>query len=772
MSNPQSTKTPAPPLKPQIQNPKSASRSAIQRHGSTAGSPGKIVTYANRWRENYNPLRQLSIAIAVSLLERGQRGDMALLQWTFRFTERRYPILASVLSRCESPLLNFDWEIKLKDEFPSAPPVKSNPQSAIPNPQSFADMAEAQRQTLKAAYERLDNLMDAIRHLHLAEFRGYAHLQKHRDPDGNVYHLETLDQWCICRDGLYGDWWWNPDSRSLTMPALVLGEEYHIGGEQLPLADFIIREVHRPIDEIGLINFVRANLCEKDWDAFIEIYGIPGGVVVMPPNVPEGKESEYESAAQQVAEGGSGAIPSGADYKANDGPRGVDPFTPRLQHLDEQVVLAGTGGKLTMLAESGSGTLAGGAHTDTFEDIAAARAAKISERFQRDFDAEVLAREHPGQPILAYFHLGKADVNSAETLAFKRDLIKGLAGHELLSRVLANQVDLKETVRDVGVPVNEEYTEPYVPVAESNGALVTGATIKDPQGDIVGGTTSAATSDPSDSPPPSDPSDPSHQSHQSHPYPITNRSTSSPLEASGKRLVVEALKAEFEHLNERLAAIAEITDPETQKRKLSEVLVDLDRFEKDLAKDPAVAQAIYKILSAGVATGLTLQNKVTNRLILNSAEQPRDSLGKWVDENGGGLSESDNIKRGNNALQRSLGQKADVQKAMYRPEVGEIIFPWGHEGTKAKDFEDGGGISKMQRKHPDELQALPVTLAKGRIIPHDEFPETKRFVIHGNNLAVLSKVNDRKAWAVTHFEDPRKIRELEKNSRPSWMAGK
>jgi hypothetical protein len=30
--------------------------------------------------------------------------------------------------------------------------------------------------------------------------------------------------------------------------------------------------------------------------------------------------------------------------------------------------------------------------------------------------------------------------------------------------------------------------------------------------------------------------------------------------------------------------------------------------------------------------------------------QPRDSLGKWVDENGGGLSIQDNIARGNNAF--------------------------------------------------------------------------------------------------------------------------
>jgi hypothetical protein len=68
---------------------------------------------------------------------------------------------------------------------------------------------------------------------------------------------------------------------------------------------------------------------------------------------------------------------------------------------------------------------------------------------------------------------------------------------------------------------------------------------------------------------------------------------------------VEALQSEFEALNARLNAIAEIEDPETQKRKLAAVLAEMDKFEADLAKDPAVAQAIYKILAAGMGNGLT-----------------------------------------------------------------------------------------------------------------------------------------------------------------------
>ena len=282
-------------------------------------------------------------------------------------------------------------------------------------------MAEQQLRTLDTAYNAIDNLRDAILHLHLGFFRGYSHLQKHRNGDGDVYHLECLAQWCICRDGLAGNWWWNPDSRSTSAPLQFLGQKFCIGGDNLPLEDFIILECERPIDEVGLVDTVRRGLCEKDWDAFIEIYGVPGGVVEMPGNVPPGKESEYETAAKSVAEGATGAIPSGSKYYPNDHPRGVDPFTPRMKHLDEALILAGTGGMLTMMTESNAGT--GGSmrgssrvHDKTFGEIADGRARKIAEIFQREFDAEVLNNHHAGEPHLVYFDFGAEEEEDISAL--------------------------------------------------------------------------------------------------------------------------------------------------------------------------------------------------------------------------------------------------------------------------------------------------------------------------------------------------------------------
>ena len=442
----------------------------IVRHGSVAakvpvpGKPGQIVSATNRWRENYNPLRGLNMRRAVELLELGQRGDYAYLQWAYRFCERRNPTLSGVVSRCEAPLMSFDWSIKV---IPEAPRGMSEAE--------FKKKSQAQKEALEDAYNLVDNIREAIMHLHMADFRGYAHLQKHRNADGDVTHFECLDQWCICRDGLNGNWWWNPDSRSTSMPLQFLGEDYCIGGETLPLADFIIREVVRPIDEIGLVNTVRRALVEKDYDAYIEIYGVPSGVVIMPPGVPAGSETQYETSATKVAEGASGALPYGSDYKANVPPRSQDPFNPRLDNLDAQLVLAATGGKLTMLTERAAGQTRGNSrvHDETFGQIASGRAQNISELFQRCHDAEVLSRagllnDGEGKP-LAYFSFGGEEETDVSALCTDV-LTLSQAGKNVNTEFLSEKTGYQFDEDSEPQPQTEEQPNNPLPQRNTNNA--------------------------------------------------------------------------------------------------------------------------------------------------------------------------------------------------------------------------------------------------------------------------------------------------------------
>ncbi len=71
--------------------------------------------------------------------------------------------------------------------------------------------------------------------------------------------------------------------------------------------------------------------------------------------------------------------------------------------LDEQITIAATGGLLTMLTEAGSGTLAGGAHQDTFLQIAKSDAVTLAGVLQNAIDVPLLEQHFPGQPIQAYF---------------------------------------------------------------------------------------------------------------------------------------------------------------------------------------------------------------------------------------------------------------------------------------------------------------------------------------------------------------------------------
>jgi phage gp29-like protein len=320
---------------------------------------------------------------AVSLLEQGQRGEFADLHWSYEFIEQTDPDLLALVERRTAALLEMDWNIKtVPEEFRGYD----------------ADLAARQADALRAAYDRIDNLYEAIEHLEMAAFRGFAIAQPHLDNGGAITHLECLDQWNFVRDGRYGRWGWNPSGRCVgfaqVAPADVLDAE-----------QFIIRTVRRPIDRIGFIKFVRSNLSEKDWDGYIEIFGIPGAFVIGPPDVPKEKEKEYVQAAEDAAEGGGGYLPNGSDVKFPSDVRSVQPFEVRLDWLSKKLVLAGTGGMLTMLTESGSGTLAGGAHTETFKAIGRAEAQRISEILQRAIDRRVLDAVSPGKPRLAYFDM-------------------------------------------------------------------------------------------------------------------------------------------------------------------------------------------------------------------------------------------------------------------------------------------------------------------------------------------------------------------------------
>ena len=350
------------------------------------------ATAMNSFREQYNPLTGLDLNRAKMLLHAAQRGLCADLQWTYKFIEERDSTLLALVERRASALLQLDYHCH------PCPPHR------LP-PGATSAEADAQVSALRAAYERLENLREAIEFLALASFRGFSHLEKIFDDAGAITLLSPVEQWHWTRKTLHSPWLYNP-------AALQTNE-----GLPVDLSRFVIREVPRPINPLALVTFVRKGLSQKNWDAFIEVYGIPGAVVIGYPGMPKDEEPDMAVTAADISKGGSGYLPNGSDVRFSESPTEIGPFKEHLRNLDEHLVLAGTGGLLTMLAVSGAGTLAGLAHQKTFEVIARAEARKISEVFQRQFDAAILDAQFPGRPHLAYFELaGNEDPDTAEVI--------------------------------------------------------------------------------------------------------------------------------------------------------------------------------------------------------------------------------------------------------------------------------------------------------------------------------------------------------------------
>lgn len=399
--------------------------------------PDSLVRQSNFWRDNYNPLRGLTIARLMALFEQAERGAFAEIQLTLRKTEKRFPVLKGFKEKLLSHLLELDGRVRILEQLPAG---------ATPA------MAERQRRFLQSRYDLLRNFKGSLAQIALADLRGYAVLQKHRHADGPhagaVAELYWLEPWCWAREGFYGDFYYNENSQfgvGLGNCQAILGEGCRIGSAALPRADFIIREAESPLYEIALIAFVNWLMARRDYAAFTEIFGLPSAVVILPPNIAPGKEAEYQAAADRVAHGASGALPAGSDAKfPAQGVRGETPYEAFCDAQEKDLVLAGTGGQLTMLSQpTGLGKGASEEHDAAWAKIAVIKAVDINETLQRDFDAPELAAAFPGEPVCVAFALLTQDnedvgalldnVVKAESVGLQTDAaeISGRAGMKL-----------------------------------------------------------------------------------------------------------------------------------------------------------------------------------------------------------------------------------------------------------------------------------------------------------------------------------------------------
>lgn len=129
----------------------------------------------------------------------------------------------------------------------------------------------------------------------------------------------------------------------------------------------------------------------------------------------------------------------------------------------------------------------------------------------------------------------------------------------------------------------------------------------------------------------------------------------------------------------------------------------------------------------------------------------QDQFGHLPDEHGR-VSATNNMARGHRVIRflRQPGQQ--VEKAMFRPDVGWVGMEYGKP-----DHDTGWGNSHIESKHGKAaLAKVPAIIQHGTLHTHEK-EENKRYLFHGDDLLILKRISGRQAWTVTSFEDPTRI---------------
>ena len=516
----------------------------------------RLMSRRDRWRDRLNPLRGLSVQNVITWLDMYQAGVTANLEWIYQKIEGLDPDLIGLLDSTNSALVQLNWHVKTVD---------GDVRRAA---QWDKVLAAEQQNALYEFYNGVTNLSGTLEALAMAKYRGYAHVQINAENQW-LREFEPLDQWNVCRDGYKGDWFWNPDARQTYANSLP-------PENLLDARCYLIIDTMRPIDAIAVLKYLRAMLSQKDWDAYVEIYGIPSWIIEMPANVPPGKEQDYAERAAEVAAGGSGAIPNGSKATAAAYPNGEPPFRPHLDYWSEKLILAGTGGLLTSLSmPQGIGRGATDAHQETFSRIGRARAKLVSEEFQKKIDQQILEQRFKGRPHLAYF-----EFDSQETLDPGQ-----VADHFVKIRQAGFQGDPQQFQDRTGYRVTISTTPPPGEAAGSSGQAP-GETLR------------------------------SRASAAARLSPMTNGAATAAndaLAAKAAKAYAEATRLGFKPLAQAIWPLLDIEDPNALSAALEAVL----KQYPDLAKSVLASDANVKVLTetnaAAAANGLLAGAKKAKR---------------------------------------------------------------------------------------------------------------------------------------------------------------
>lgn len=678
--------------------------------------------------DRYNPIAGLSLLEAQQIYDGARCGDYYRIQYIYQEIERTDPTLLTCVERRVSAISGLGWRVS-----PTAGDIDS-------------ELADEQRDALTGYFRDIVNLPECVEHLALAFFRGYAHAILRGDA------FDLLPSWAIGRDMQTREWLWRPQGR---------------GGETLPLeTDGLVTVVHdRPIDYPALSIYIRSALAERDWGRFVERYGLPPCTLISPPDATPEQAEEFRRAAEAAADGLSMSLPSGSQVSFAAEARGVNPFLEFVQHQQKQIVLLATGGTLTSLAESGTGTLAGNAQMDVWREIVRRDAELIGNALHRSIAIPYLRRMFPGQPIAAEFSLGR-DAEPTPTEMF-----------ELAAKAVA-----------AGYRISRDE------LSEATGYTLEDAQPSQPGNGGFGGF--AANTDAGRAENRCKPiANPLQNARSDLDGENTAEGARGPQIANFGVLAETALQKDLDPVLSELSELGNLPEEE-QRRRAAKLL---DRLTEDAPSADSLSDVMELAMACSVSENETIKNddresdgkfakKGTGDRTGKAEEQEasedvsesqeesalkassKSSSTKDSDSDRSGREEKPydstaakaNMEAGKAAIEKVLSTKETVSGAMERKSTGKIDFVWGKTGTQEKNYEDGYGFAKILRKHKADIPYIAGTLAFGDIY---EDTNGDLLAIKKRVIVILRKDPVGNAYLITGYRKENSTIVLEKRKR-------
>ena len=242
----------------------------------------------------------------------------------------------------------------------------------------------------------VENLREAVTFLALAEFRA-TRIWSGTSTQGRTIRLEPVPQWFWARLGR------RRRGNTTRWPGRACRCRATRCSTRRGL--FIARSFRADRRDRG-DRACAASLSQKDWDGFVETYGLPPLFLELPAGHSAERETEYQAQAEAIMATRAARCRTGRDPHGRfrcartKSVRGASALPGRADRA------GGDGREADRADGSGSGTLAGSAHQQAFDDLARPKRRLISEIFQQQFDAPLLGEDiFRASRSLAYFEL-------------------------------------------------------------------------------------------------------------------------------------------------------------------------------------------------------------------------------------------------------------------------------------------------------------------------------------------------------------------------------